>query len=514
MKYFQKFSQIFFYLFFAALLIGIFFFRLGSQHSMADWDESIYTQIAHQILITKDWITLHWGSQLWFEKPPMYMWLTAINFKLFGVTEFWGRAVSALSGLLMVGLVYLFGSKLKNKKAGYFGALVLALSYHFVATSRLGMTDVLLTLFLYSTLYCTYLALNGFKYGWQIAGITLGCAILTKGAAAMILPVSVFAYLVLTRQLVLVLRKKAFWWGIFWVLAVSVPWHLANTILHGKYFWDNYLLYHVLKRASVPIEGHSGSYAFYIDLMTNLYKPWVYLLPFGLVFEIQRNKKDNQSSLLILVYLALTFLLFSIASTKLYAYIIPLYPGLAIILGIFLSKMGENNQEGAFARSSLWLACLMAVLTSSGLLVPKIGLIILGLAMVLIWLKPKSLLFLTYFVCLGLMCGLSLKILRPIYRNDPPTREKVLGAEIVKEVSASKLPIYYFPGVTGPSALYYTGIQALNLDSAAQVKAALLTSPQLILATDSKTADQLQGEVRMQRIFQSGDYLLIKVLPL
>ena len=47
------------------------------------------------------WLSPRYGGQLWFDKPPLFYWLTALSMRWFGVTEFAARLPSAL---LSVGL--------------------------------------------------------------------------------------------------------------------------------------------------------------------------------------------------------------------------------------------------------------------------------------------------------------------------------------------------------------------------------------------------------------------------
>src|SRR5919107_2084971 len=80
--------------------------KLGAS-SLAAWDEAIYAQVSKEMARGGDWLTPHWAHQPWFEKPPLLIWTTAILFKLFGVSEFWARAASALSGVALVVVTYL-----------------------------------------------------------------------------------------------------------------------------------------------------------------------------------------------------------------------------------------------------------------------------------------------------------------------------------------------------------------------------------------------------------------------
>src|SRR5215213_9765135 len=79
--------------------------RLGNG-SLSDWDESIYAQQAKEMVQRGDWMTPYWGYDLWLNKPPLYLWSAALLFQFFGVSEFWARLPSALSGIALVLLTF------------------------------------------------------------------------------------------------------------------------------------------------------------------------------------------------------------------------------------------------------------------------------------------------------------------------------------------------------------------------------------------------------------------------
>ncbi|HXK52632.1 MAG TPA: O-antigen ligase family protein [bacterium] len=108
--------------FFGLFVLGVvvFFTKLGSNH-LIPWDEAIYAKIAKNIYQTGDYIFLKWSSsELWLEKPPLYMWLMALSMKIFSITSFAVRLPSALFGLGTVLLTYVFGTKLYGRLAGFF----------------------------------------------------------------------------------------------------------------------------------------------------------------------------------------------------------------------------------------------------------------------------------------------------------------------------------------------------------------------------------------------------------
>src|SRR5919107_1706872 len=89
-------SKLFDALAIASVAAVVLFVKLGA-NSLAAWEEAIYAQVSKEMARGGDWLTPHWAYRPWFEKPPLFMWLTALFYRLFGVDEFWARAPSALS---------------------------------------------------------------------------------------------------------------------------------------------------------------------------------------------------------------------------------------------------------------------------------------------------------------------------------------------------------------------------------------------------------------------------------
>ncbi len=68
------------------------FYSLGEQ-LLRTWDESIYAEVAKEMLTRHSWWTLSWNFEPWVDKPPLFMWLTALLYRFFGVSETSSRAV-------------------------------------------------------------------------------------------------------------------------------------------------------------------------------------------------------------------------------------------------------------------------------------------------------------------------------------------------------------------------------------------------------------------------------------
>src|SRR6266496_4422624 len=72
-------------------------FRLG-RLPLSGSDEPRYARIAEEMLASGRWITPVLEGRPWFEKPPLYYWLTMPLFATLGVGETTARLAPALCG--------------------------------------------------------------------------------------------------------------------------------------------------------------------------------------------------------------------------------------------------------------------------------------------------------------------------------------------------------------------------------------------------------------------------------
>ena len=302
------------------------------------YDEAIYAQVAKEIVRSHEWLTLHWNGQFWFHKPPLYFWATACVFKLFGASELAARFVSASAGVFCVIFTYLIAKRLEDDRAGFVAGLVLLSSSLFVFYSRRGMTDVTMTAF---SLLAVYAYLRSNKEPRMWLGVAAGCAfaILTKGAAGFIGPLAIGAAMLFDRRFREIARRREFWLALLCLLLLVAVWHLVLFFIHGKAFLRTYLVRHVLQRSVSDLHKYNSGHLFYLDVLWHFMWPWVLLTPFAVIHEMRQRR-----SRVILGLVLVTFVPFTLATTKFQWYIVPALPGLSIQIGCLISAYLEKTR--------------------------------------------------------------------------------------------------------------------------------------------------------------------------
>ena len=336
----------------------LFFWNLG-RASLQDWDEATYAEISREIWIFHDWIHLHWNYLPWFNKAPLYIWMTAALYPL-GVNAFWARAVSALAGVGCILITYGIGNRLYGRLVGVGSAVVLASCYQFIAAGRFGTSDMLLTFFLYAGLYA-YLQSREHPNWWFAVGAFIGLAIMTKGPAAFIGPAAIGVTLLIDRRLLAALRTRQLWGGVAAAVVIALPWHLASYIQDGPAFLNQYLNATVIARIGEPVQGHPGNALTYIAYLRNQFFPWAYAIPFAILAFARDRFRARDGSWVIVVFPAIVFALYTLVQTKLVWYILPAYPALAILVAALLMSAVQGDRAALLSVGLTPIAAVLSV---------------------------------------------------------------------------------------------------------------------------------------------------------
>lgn len=325
---------------------SVLFFRLGSNR-LQSWDEAVYAQSAKEMVASGEYLTPHWNQQPFFQKPPLTLWATAALFKLFGVSELTSRAFSALAGVGCVLLTFLIGRLFLSESAALVASLILVVTPHFNYYARQGGMDVPLTFFMLLCLFA-YLKAKDDSRWWIVFGLAGGLAVMTKGVAAAPLFVAVGLALVLARSKVWELRH--FWIGVGLLIVIGGSWHAVMLQLHGEPFLREYVGQQIMARSSAIVDAEPHTPTYYVTIAFYGLLPFTVLLPLAGV----RIYKRREFPIVLLIFGAVVFLMYSVAATKHPWYIVPLYP----VLALALASLRYNRAVTALAVLAL-LHCVI-----------------------------------------------------------------------------------------------------------------------------------------------------------
>ena len=157
-------------------------------------NEGRYAEIAREMVVSGDYVTPRDDFELYFEKPPLVYWVNAASIRIFGVNEFAVRLPAALFSVGQIVITGALADAMFGATAGFFAALVLALSPLFFGFARFATLDPALAFFLTAALGAFYIAARDDSFSqpsarrWMlISAAMLAMGTLAKGPIALLL---------------------------------------------------------------------------------------------------------------------------------------------------------------------------------------------------------------------------------------------------------------------------------------------------------------------------------------
>ncbi len=343
------------------VLSGLLFFLGLGDMGLTDRDEGRNAGAGREMFASGDLLTPTFNGELRVAKPVFVYWLMTMSYHVFGVSEFAARVPSALFGVALIVMQYLFLSRLRGQAVGLFGALMLLLNVEMLVLGRMAITDSVLIFFTTLSLYGFWLGLHGTGSGrhW-IWGFYVGMALatLTKGPVGLAVPLATtLLYLTAAR------RWTVFWYqgfpiaGTLLLLLLAAPWYIAMFLMHGDAYASQAKL-HTVGRFLSPMEGHEGGLWFYFPVLLLGFFPWSALLPVALyraykswwesckTVGVKRESLDSRDALrsgdelewFAALWIVGVFVFFTLSSTRLPHYIGPLFPASAVLTALYWSQ--------------------------------------------------------------------------------------------------------------------------------------------------------------------------------
>jgi len=197
----KKNNSTFLLLIFTTIFGGLFrFYQLDKFPISPNWDEVSHGYNAYSILQTgRD----EWGTRfpMIFKafgdfKLPLYIYLTIIPVKIFGLSVFSLRFISALAGVLAIPAIYLLSRNLlKSKQFALIISFLLSISTYHIFQSRPAL-EANLSFTLIIAGFALLTTANTRKFWYLIGGLLLALSLHTYNSARVFVPLMYLSFLI------------------------------------------------------------------------------------------------------------------------------------------------------------------------------------------------------------------------------------------------------------------------------------------------------------------------------
>ncbi len=335
----------------------LFFLHLGAR-PLWDTDEGMHASTSKDMVLSGDWITPTFNGVNFYDKPVLHNWFVSLSFLIFGFTEFAARLPAAILGLGGVILTYLLGRKMFGPMAGFLSGAILVTNVEYTLLSRSVIHDISLAFFMTLALFLFYMGWlddkNRKKYFLSFYA-SMGFAVLAKGPVGVLLPALIIVFFLLLKKRLNFLREMEIGWGILFFLCVAAPWYILISLRNQDYGGYFFIYNNVMRFLSPRARHHQPFYYYFLALLGGFF-PWSCFLPFSLFQALQGEfKKMKEGPLFLILWFLVIFVFFTLASSKLSTYILPLFPAASLLVGSLWAdwmKAPSPGSERGFSPAS------------------------------------------------------------------------------------------------------------------------------------------------------------------
>ena len=318
-------------------------------------DSITYAALSQHIALNNDWANLVLDGKDWLDKPQMPFWITALSFKIGGVSAF----TYILPGFLfhLIGGYYTWrvARLFYGRETAWLSLLVYVSVYHLMDSSIEVKAETYLTGFIMGACYywLRYDAQAKIQY-LLLGALFSACAVMTKG---------VFTLITITSGLVCMWMYRQQWrklWSGKWLLALALsllftaPEVIAlyrqfdmhpEKVVFGEmhvsgikfFLWDSQFGRFF---NTGPIKNTNGNPFYFVLVFLWAFLPWVAVFMAAMVSGVRKFFAPDTEGRARFVFLCgaffVTFGLFSATSFQLDHYTVILFPFAAILCGKFL----------------------------------------------------------------------------------------------------------------------------------------------------------------------------------
>ncbi|MBI4880372.1 MAG: glycosyltransferase family 39 protein [Planctomycetes bacterium] len=338
-------------------------------------DEPRHAEVGRTMLVSGDYLVPHLNGEVYPDKPALPFWLVAGSLAATGSTSEWAaRLPFALAAAATLALVARISTLLGGSSAALMSVLFLLTAGRYTWLAQRVNLDVLLTFF-------TTLSILGWLRQQRGMGRDLGngalffggaaLAVLTKGPLGLLVPLLTALCHGASTHTLARMRRPGFLAGIPLFLVLVAAWVVPACIAAGPEYTRELLFHQSAGRVSGSW-SHRQPFYYYVPKVVLEFLPWSPLLILGLVQMARRRFPAPQDAArFLLAWFVPVLLVLSCISGKRGNYLLPLYPGMAILAALAAATPAPSRGERrALFGSASGLAALLVLLGAGILIAP------------------------------------------------------------------------------------------------------------------------------------------------
>ncbi|KUL00345.1 MAG: PMT family glycosyltransferase, 4-amino-4-deoxy-L-arabinose transferase [Synergistales bacterium 54_9] len=332
--------------------------------------EGRYAESAREMLVSNNFLEPTLDFQPHWTKPPLTYWAIAAGLRVFGLNTWGARAFLIPAYLFTILAMYLLGEMLWGKGGGGWTALVYASSLMTGIAANVVSTDVLLTMWaaLATSFFWKAMAENdgrSFLLFWAFTG----GAFLTKGPPGILFLSGLLPALMVARKHGYSDIPRLFTFrGILIFTMIGLGWYIYEAAIHPELL-SYWLGYETFGRLADTESFHNPqwylAFKVYGPVLVAGAMPWLAIY----AFRAHKLKKQTGSFLsrilrvpqwtYVFTATLLPLIIFSISTSKLPLYMLPLFIPISAGLGRGIQLM---SQKGLIRLKTAWTAAVLTVL--------------------------------------------------------------------------------------------------------------------------------------------------------
>ncbi len=358
---------------FLLALSAVIYLGTAARPALLDDADASHALVSREMLQRGDYVVMFLNGVRYLQKAPIHYWLVALDYKIFGQSEFAVRLPVALAMIGLTLMAFEFGRRFFSQRAGIYAALATATSLGMFMFTRIMIPEAIYALEFTAIFYLFLRAWTGQTgavsprlYFWGIAVLTAG-AVLTRGLIGVLFPVgTIIGFILLTRSWKR-WRELHLFSSTLIFLAVAVPWHVIAELRAPGFLWSYFINEHFKRALGTrwPPDYDATPLPIWWAAHLAWFFPWSIFVPLA-IRQFPRPSSwwksmnaEAQARLLLFAWFGVVYVFFSlVVGSRMEYSAFGGWPAVTILIGLGIARAEERRDK--------WLGRLWAVLAIIG----------------------------------------------------------------------------------------------------------------------------------------------------